>query len=83
MKERGMAISGERIDLSRFRAGWALTPVGSVAHHISRDSGDFGPACGAALHLWKDATGFVFFEPGNYPRCKRCARKTTPGQRRA
>lgn len=79
-----MGMSGKRIDLSQFRAGWALTPVGSVAHHISRDAEDFGPACGAALHLWKDAAGFVFFEPGDYQRCKRCARKmTATGQRRA
>ncbi len=68
-------MSGPRIDLSRFKAGWLLPGGGRVAHHFDRSQDGFKARCGRHfLPKLRDRSGFVALEPGQFPHCKSCAR---------
>ncbi len=68
-------MSGPRIDLSKFKSGWLLSACGRVAHYYGRSQGGFTSRCGRHfVPKLRDKSGFVALEPGQFPRCKSCAR---------
>ncbi len=68
-------MSGGRIDLSKFKEGWALAIFAQRAHFLGRTDVAFGPTCGAPSTLYRDAAGFIYFEAATWPRCKRCEKR--------
>lgn len=69
-----MKFSGPRIDLSNFLQGWGLVG-GSFgkAHYFVRKQGGIIADCGLKFEpKLRDGKGFVFYEPGSFPKCKKC-----------
>lgn len=67
-------MSGPRVDLSLFRRGWLLLPAGRSAHHFERRDDGIVARCGLRyVPTMRDRGGFVVLEPGDFPRCRRCA----------
>ena len=65
-----------RIDLSKFLEGWILVPPGETAHYVTRTRGAMKSDCGLRFApRLRDRGGFVAFEPGDFPRCRKCAAK--------
>ena len=68
-----MKMSGSRIDLSKFRMGWAINAGAKKAHYFVRKNGGIISDCGIRFKPeLRDSNGFVLFEPGTFDKCKKC-----------
>lgn len=72
-------MSGPRIDFSAFNGGWVLGPFANTAHRLVRVDGMLKPACGTNIRACSDTEGLIAFEPGNFPRCKKCSDQQVEG----
>jgi hypothetical protein len=74
--DRSNLMSGGRIDLAKFKAGWVKMPFGpKKAHYLRRTDAGFLAACGYEPQWRRDAGGFIALHPGNFPECSRCISK--------
>lgn len=68
-------ISGPRVDMRKFVSGWLLTGLLRKGHYFDRTEGNRSLCGRATMNSYRDRAGFVFFHPGDFPRCKLCQKK--------